>query len=220
MTSFAKPKRRIIVGMSGASGAIFGVRALQVLQAMPEIETHLILSAAAKRTLVEETDWSASDVEALADVVHSHRDIGASVASGSFQTAGMLVAPCSIKTLSGIANCFADNLLTRAADVCLKERRPLVLMVREMPLHLGHLELMEKATRYGAIMAPPVPAFYNRPRTLDDIVDHAVGKVLDLFGVEHSMLKRWKDSDATPTAPASRAISSAQQPSDELRTVP
>ncbi len=197
----ATPRRRIIVGMSGASGAIFGVRALQVLHAIPEIETHLILSAAAKRTLIEETDWRAADVEAIADVVHSHRDIGASIASGSFQTAGMLVAPCSIKTLAGIANCFADNLLTRAADVCLKERRPLVLMVREMPLHLGHLELMEKAARYGAIMAPPVPAFYNRPQTLDDIINHAVGKVLDLFGIEHALLKRWKDSDtAAPCA--------------------
>jgi len=182
--------------MSGASGAIFGVRALQVLQAIPTIETHLILSAAAKRTLVEETDWTASTVEALADVVHSHRDIGASVASGSFQTAGMLVAPCSIKTLSGIANCFADNLLTRAADVCLKERRPLVLMVREMPLHLGHLELMERAARYGAIIAPPVPALYNRPHTLDDIINHAVGKVLDLFGIEHTLLRRWRDDQA------------------------
>ena len=179
--------------MSGASGAIYGVRALQVLQAIPTIETHLILSAAAKRTLVEETDWTVDAVEAMADVVHNHRDIGASVASGSFQTDGMLVAPCSIKTLSGIANCFADNLLTRAADVCLKERRPLVLMVREMPLHLGHLELMEKAARYGAIMAPPVPAFYSRPRSLDELIDQSVGKVLDLFGIEHALLKRWKD---------------------------
>lgn len=194
MTASTRPRRRLIVGLSGASGAIFGVRALQALQPMPDIETHLVLSAAAKRTLAEETDWSVGDVEALADVVHNHRDIGASIASGSFQTAGMLVAPCSIKTLSAIANCFADNLLTRAADVCLKERRPLVLMVREMPLHLGHLELMEKAARFGAVIAPPVPAFYNRPRTLDDIVDHAVGKVLDLFGIEHALLKRWKES--------------------------
>lgn len=195
------PKRRLIVGISGASGAIFGVRALQVLQAVPGIETHLIFSPAARRTLVEETDWTVAEVEAMAAVVHNHRDIGASVASGSFQTAGMLVAPCSIKTLSGIANCFADNLLTRAADVCLKERRPLVLMVREMPLHLGHLELMEKAARYGAVIAPPVPAFYNRPQTLDDIIDHAVGKVLDLFGIEHALLKRWKD-DGNAAAPA------------------
>lgn len=196
-------QRRLIVGMSGASGAIFGVRALQALRGAPGIETHLILSAAARRTLVEETDWSARDVEALADVVHDHRDIGASVASGSFQTDGMLVAPCSIKTLSSIANCHADNLLTRAADVCLKERRTLVLMVREMPLHLGHLELMEKAARYGAIMAPPVPAFYNRPVSLDDIINHAVGKVLDLFGIDHTLLKRWKDDAAVQASPAS-----------------
>lgn len=186
-------RRRLIVGISGASGAIFGVRALQALQAMPDIETHLILSNAAKRTLLEETDWSVAQVEALADVVHHPRDIGAAVASGSFRTLGMLVAPCSIKTLSGIANSYADNLLTRAADVCLKERRPLVLMLRESPLHLGHLELMERAARYGAILAPPVPAFYNRPQTLDDLIHHAVGKALDLFGLEHGLVKRWKE---------------------------
>ena len=155
---------------------------------------------------MEETDWTAGEVETLADVVHDHRDIGASVASGSFQTDGMLVAPCSIKTLSSIANCHADNLVTRAADVCLKERRPLVLMVREMPLHLGHLELMVKAARYGAIMAPPVPAFYNRPTSLDDIINHAVGKVLDLFGIEHTLLKRWKDSEAPPAGQASEPV--------------
>ena len=191
----ALARRRIIVGMSGASGAIFGVRTLQALRAVGGIETHLILSAAARRTLVEETDWTAPRVEAMADVVHDHRDIGASIASGSYRTDGMVVAPCSVKTLSGIANCYADNLLTRAADVCLKERRPLVLMLREMPLHLGHIELMERAARYGAVLAPPVPAFYNRPRTLDDIIDHAVGKVLDLLGVEHALLKRWKEGE-------------------------
>lgn len=188
--------RRLIVGISGASGAIYGVRALEVLREADDIETHLVLSAAAKRTLVEETRWSVDAVEALADVVHSHRDIGAAIASGSFQTAGMLVAPCSIKTLAGIAHCYADNLLTRAADVCLKERRPLVLMVREMPLHLGHLELMATAARSGAIIAPPVPAFYNRPTTIDDIVDHSVGKALDLFGIGHQLFRRWKETVA------------------------
>ncbi|MCC7041220.1 MAG: UbiX family flavin prenyltransferase [Burkholderiales bacterium] len=188
--------RRLIVGISGASGAIYGVRALEVLREADDIETHLVLSAAAKRTLVEETHWSVDAVEALADVVHSHRDIGAAIASGSFQTAGMLVAPCSIKTLAGIAHCYADNLLTRAADVCLKERRPLVLMVREMPLHLGHLELMATAARSGAIIAPPVPAFYNRPTTIDDIVDHSVGKALDLFGIGHQLFRRWKETVA------------------------
>lgn len=200
----SNPKRRLIVGISGASGVIYGVRALQILQAMPDIESHLILSSAARRTLVEETDWTVDAVEAMADVVHNNRDIGASVASGSFQTLGMLVAPCSIKTLSGIANCYADNLLTRAADVCLKERRPVVLMVRETPLHLGHIELMEKAARYGAIMAPPVPAFYNRPRSLNEIIDHAVGRVLDLFGIEHRLLKRWKESDTAVAGQASQ----------------
>ncbi len=134
----------------------------------------------------------------MADVVYSHKDIGAAVASGSFITSGMLVAPCSIKTLSGVANCFADNLLTRAADVCLKERRMLVLMVREMPLHLGHLELMAQAARLGAVIAPPVPAFYNRPQSLQEVVDHAVGKALDLFGIEHRLLKRWKDAGTVP----------------------
>ncbi len=188
--------RRLIVGISGASGAIYGVRALQVLRDAGDIETHLVLSAAAKRTLIEETPWSVDAVEALADVVHSYRDIGAAIASGSFQTAGMLVAPCSIKTLAGIAHCYADNLLTRAADVCLKERRPLVLMVREMPLHLGHLELMATAARSGAIIAPPVPAFYNRPTTIDDIVDHSVGKALDLFGIGHQLFRRWKEAVA------------------------
>ncbi len=187
--------RRLIVGISGASGVIFGVRALQVLRTLPGIETHLVLSAAARRTLVEETDWSAAAVEALADTVHNPKDIGAAIASGSFRTAGMLVAPCSIKTLSGIANSYADNLLTRAADVCLKERRPLVLMLRETPLHLGHIELMERATRCGAILAPPVPAFYNRPATIDDLIDHAVGKALDLFDIEHRLLKRWKEDE-------------------------
>lgn len=197
----AKPrKRRIIVGISGASGAVYGVRALQILANTPEVETHLIISSAARRTILEETDWKVDEVEAMADVVYSHKDIGAAVASGSFVTAGMLVAPCSIKTLSGVANCFADNLVTRAADVCLKERRTLVLMVREMPLHLGHLELMAQAARQGAVIAPPVPAFYNRPQSLQEVIDHAVGKALDLFGVEHRLLKRWKDSEFTPSA--------------------
>ncbi len=191
-------KRRIIIGISGASGAIYGVRALQVLKDMPEIETHLIVSSAARRTIIEETDWKVDEVESMADVVYSHKDIGAAVASGSFITSGMLVAPCSIKTLSGVANCFADNLLTRAADVCLKERRMLVLMVREMPLHLGHLELMAQAARLGAVIAPPVPAFYNRPQSLQEVVDHAVGKALDLFGIEHRLLKRWKDAGTAP----------------------
>lgn len=184
--------RRIIIGLSGASGAIYGIRALEALHGLAEIETHLILSPAAKRTITQETDWKISDVVALADVVHEHRNIGAAVASGSFITAGMIVAPCSIKTLSEIANSHNDNLIARAADVCLKERRRLVLLVRETPLHLGHIELMAQTSRYGAIVLPPMPAFYNRPETVDDIVNHTVGKALDQFDIPHTLLKRWK----------------------------
>lgn len=186
--------KRIIIGITGASGAIYGVRTLQALRAAGGIETHLVLSPSGKRTIIEETDWSVEEVEALADVAHAHRDIGASIASGSFRTAGMLVAPCSIKTLSGIVNSYDDNLLTRAADVCLKERRTLVLLVRETPLHLGHIELLAQAARYGAVVLPPVPAFYHRPQTIDDIVNHSVGKALDQFGIAHQLFKRWKET--------------------------
>jgi 4-hydroxy-3-polyprenylbenzoate decarboxylase len=188
--------RRIIIGISGASGAIYGIRALEVLRRDPQIEAHLVLSPSGKRTILEETRHSLADVQALAAVVHEHRDIGASIASGSFETAGMLIAPCSVKTLSGIAHCYSENLLTRAADVCLKERRPLVLMVRETPLHLGHIELMEKVTRYGAIVLPPVPGFYSKPASVDDIVDQSVGKALDLLRVPHSLFKRWGERGA------------------------
>ena len=186
--------RKLIIGISGASGAVYGIRALQTLRDIPDIETHLVLSPSAKRTILEETDWDVPAVEALADVVHSHRDIGAAIASGSFQTIGMLVAPCSIKSLSGIANSYSDNLLTRAADVCLKERRRLVLLVRETPLHLGHIELLGQAARYGAVVLPPVPAFYNRPQTIEDIVNHTVGKALDQFDIPHQLFKRWKET--------------------------
>ena len=185
---------RLIIGISGASGAVYGIRSLQVLRDIAAIETHLVLSPSAKRTILEETDWEVSAVEALADVVHSHRDIGAAIASGSFQTGGMLVAPCSIKSLSGIVNAYADNLLTRAADVCLKERRRLVLLVRETPLHLGHIELLGQAARYGAVVLPPMPAFYNRPQTVDDIVNHTVGKALDQFDIPHQLFRRWKET--------------------------
>jgi 4-hydroxy-3-polyprenylbenzoate decarboxylase len=185
--------RKLIVGISGASGAVYGIRVLQSLRNIADIETHLVLSPSAKRTIVEETDWDVTAVEALAGVVHGHRDIGAAIASGSFQTVGMLVAPCSIKSLSGIVNSYADNLLTRAADVCLKERRRLVLLVRETPLHLGHIELLARAARYGAVVLPPMPAFYNRPQTVDDIVNHTVGKALDQFDIPHRLFKRWKE---------------------------
>ncbi|HUX24801.1 MAG TPA: UbiX family flavin prenyltransferase [Burkholderiales bacterium] len=192
--------RRLIIGLSGASGAIYGIRTLEALKGVPDIETHLVLSPSAKRTIVEETDWKVSAVEALADVVHRHGDIGAALASGSFITAGMIVAPCSIKTLSEIANSHNDNLLARAADVCLKERRRLVLLLRETPLHLGHIELMAQASRYGAVLLPPVPAFYNHPQTLDDIVDHTVGKALDQFDIPHALFKRWKEAPAASNA--------------------
>lgn len=186
--------KRIIIGISGASGAIYGIRALEVLKDVADVETHLILSPSAKRTVVEETSWSVAQVEALASVVHQHRDIGASISSGSFRTAGMIVAPCSIKSLSGIVHSYNDNLLARAADVCLKERRTLVLLVRETPLHLGHLELLTQASRYGAVILPPMPAFYNKPKTIEEIVDHTVGRALDRFDVPHRLVKRWGEA--------------------------
>ena len=185
--------RRLIIGISGASGAIYGIRMLETLVSVPEIETHLVLSPSAKRTIEEETNWTLERVQALADVVHPHHDIGAAISSGSFRTMGMLVAPCSIKTLSGIVSSYNDNLLTRSADVCLKERRRLVLLVRETPLHLGHLEMLAQATRFGAVILPPVPAFYNKPQTLDDIVNQTVGKALDQFEIEHNLFRRWKE---------------------------
>lgn len=183
--------KRVIVGITGASGIIYGIKALEMLSKMPNIEIHLIMSPSAKRTLSEETDISPKYIESLANVVHSFHDIGASISSGSFKTAGMLVAPCSIKSMSAIANSYDDNLITRAADVCLKERRPLVLMIRETPLHLGHLETMTKLASYGAIIAPPVPAFYTRPNDLNDIVEHSVGRALDLINIDHDLIKRW-----------------------------
>jgi 4-hydroxy-3-polyprenylbenzoate decarboxylase len=166
--------KRLIVGISGASGAIYGVRLLQVLRDVADIETHLVMSPAARQTLSLETDFSLRDVQAMADVVHDARDIAANISSGSFKTAGMVVLPCSIKTLSGIVHSYTDGLLTRAADVVLKERRPLVLCVRETPLHLGHLRLMTQAAELGAVIMPPVPAFYHAPKSLDDIINQTV----------------------------------------------
>jgi flavin prenyltransferase len=187
--------RRIIVGMSGASGAIYGIRTMEALRAAGGIEIHLIMSASAGQTIVDETDWKVADVRALADVVHNFRDIGASLSSGSYRTDGIMVAPCSIKTLSGIVNSYDDNLLTRAADVCLKEKRRVVLLVREAPFHLGHLELMTRAAQYGAVVMPPVPAFYHRPKTLDDVINQSVGKAIDFFDVPHTLFKRWKEDE-------------------------
>ena len=189
--STTQMKPRLIVGISGASGVIYGIRLLEVLRQRGEVETHLILTKPAERTIAEETDWKIDDVKALAGVVHSPADIGASIASGSFQTMGMVVMPCSIHTTAAIAYCNADNLLTRAADVMLKERRKLVLVVRETPFHRGHLKAMLEATEAGAIIMPPIPAFYGRPKTIDDLVNHTVGRVLDLFGIENELLKRW-----------------------------
>lgn len=192
--------RRLIVGITGASCVIYGVRALELLRGVDDVESHLILSPSALRTLVDETDLTAAEVRALADVVHDHRDIGAGPSSGSFRAHGMLVAPCSMKTLSGIANSYDDNLIVRAADVCLKERRRLVLMPRETPLHAGHLDLMLRVSRIGAVIAPPMPAFYPRPRTLDDLVTHSVGRALDLFDIDAGVVRRWKDDDGPSAA--------------------
>jgi len=186
--------KRLIVGISGASGAIYGVRLLQVLRDVAEVETHLVMSQAARQTLSLETDYSLRDVQALADVVHDARDIAASISSGSFKTAGMVILPCSIKTLSGIVNSYTDTLVTRAADVILKERRPLVLCVRETPLHLGHLRLMTQAAELGAVIMPPVPAFYHRPQSLDDVINQTVNRVLDQFDIDlpDELFTRWQ----------------------------
>ena len=186
--------KRLIVGISGASGAIYGVRLLQVLRDVAEVETHLVMSQAARQTLSLETDYSLRDVQALADVIHDARDIAASISSGSFKTAGMVILPCSIKTLSGIVNSYTDTLVTRAADVVLKERRPLVLCVRETPLHLGHLRLMTQAAELGAVIMPPVPAFYHRPQSLDDVINQTVNRVTDQFDIDlpDDLFARWQ----------------------------
>lgn len=183
--------RRLVVAITGASGAIYGIRALQLLREREDVETHLILTASAARTIIAETDITPDEVRALADHVHNPKDIGASVSSGSFVTDGMLVAPCSIKTLSGIAHCFNEELVVRAADVSLKERRRVVLLLRETPLHAGHLELMAQATRNGAIIMPPVPAFYHRPTSVMEIVDQTIARALDLFALALPTTKRW-----------------------------
>jgi 4-hydroxy-3-polyprenylbenzoate decarboxylase len=187
----AETPRRLIVGISGASGVIYGVRMLQVLRETG-IETHLVMSKAAEMTLVYETDMKPRDVRALASQYHAQADIGASISSGSFSTMGMVIVPCSVRSMSEIAAGTTGTLLSRAADVVLKERRRLVLAFRETPIHAGHLRTMSQITEMGAIIAPIVPAFYNRPKTLDDIINHSVGRLLDLFGVETKLVKRWK----------------------------
>ncbi|MBI2460240.1 MAG: UbiX family flavin prenyltransferase [Candidatus Rokubacteria bacterium] len=193
---------RLVVGISGSSGALYGIRLLRVLARRPEIETHLVLTNPAKRTILHETEFTIPEVEALATCVYDIRDIGAAIASGSFKTVGMVVAPCSVKTLSAIANCYADNLLTRAADVTLKEGRRLVILLRETPLHLGHLRLMRAVAEAGGVILPPVPAFYHHPKTIEDLVDHTIGRVLDRFGIEQGLVPEWRGS--RPPVPARR----------------
>jgi 4-hydroxy-3-polyprenylbenzoate decarboxylase len=185
-----KERHRLIVGVSGASGIIYGLRVLDAARELG-VETHLVMSRAAALTLAQETSLSMAEAQARADVVHKVGDIGASIASGSFRTLGMIVAPCSVRTMSEIATGVTASLLTRAADVTLKERRPLVLMVRESPLHLGHLRTMAKLAQMGAVIAPPMPAFYARPASLEEMVDQSVGRALDLFGLSWTPVKRW-----------------------------
>jgi 4-hydroxy-3-polyprenylbenzoate decarboxylase len=188
-------KQRIIVGISGASGVIYGVRALEVLRDLG-LETHLVMTKSAQITLAHETDLKVAAVQQLASVVHRIDDIGASISSGSFKTMGMIVAPCSIRTMSEISTGMTTTLLTRAADVVLKERRRLLLLTRETPLHLGHLRSMTQLTEMGAIVMPPVPAFYAKPVTIDDMIDHTIGRALDLFDIETKLVKRWGDAKA------------------------
>ena len=192
--------KRIIVGISGATGAIYGIRLLQILRSVTALETHLVLSPAARRTILLETAYSVEEVEAMATCVHRSSDIAASISSGSFRSSGMIVAPCSMKTVSGIATSYSDNLLLRAADVMLKDRRPLVLLVRETPMHLGHLRLLVKIAEMGGIVMPPVPAFYHRPTSLQDIVDHTLNRALDLLGVEleQDLFERWQGPHCSP----------------------
>jgi len=184
--------KRLIVGISGASGVIYGIRLLEVLKTMDGVETHLVLSRYARLNIEIETTHTPQEVEALADVVHSYSNQAAAISSGSFKTDGMVIAPCSMNTLSGIANSAANSLLVRAADVVLKERRRLVLMPREAPLHVGHCKLLYEAAQLGAVIAPPMPAFYSQPQTIDDLINHSVGRVLDLFDLDAGILKRWE----------------------------
>jgi 4-hydroxy-3-polyprenylbenzoate decarboxylase len=183
--------KRLVIGITGASGVILGIRLLQVVREAHLAETHLVLSAAAKATIAQETDWKVSDVEALADVAYDTRDVGATIASGSFLTAGMVIIPCSVKTLSAVANSYSADLVARAADVTLKEGRPLILVFRETPLHLGHIKLMERAAEIGAVVMPPIPAFYAHPQTIEQVVDNTVGRVLLRLGMENELYLKW-----------------------------
>jgi len=184
--------KRTIIGISGASGVIYGIRLLEMLRPISGVETHLVMSSYARINMKIETTYTIDYVESLADEVHNRSNQAASISSGSFKTHGMIVAPCSMKTLSGIANSYNDSLMVRAADVVLKERRRLVLMPREVPLHVGHCKLLYEAAQLGAIIAPPIPAFYNHPQTIDDILNHSVGRVLDMFDIDTGIVKRWE----------------------------
>jgi 4-hydroxy-3-polyprenylbenzoate decarboxylase len=183
----------LIVGISGATGPIYGIRILEVLSKVKDVETHLVMTRAAKMTIQVETSHSVKEVEALADFVHDINNVGASISSGSFRTEGMVIAPCSMKSMGGIAHSVGGDLLVRAADVILKERKKLVLVARETPLHLGHLESMVSLTRMGAMIFPPVPAFYHRPKTLDDVINQTVTRILDQFGIDVTLFERWSD---------------------------
>lgn len=184
--------KRLIIAITGATGAVYGVRLLQILKESPDIETHLVLSDAGVLNVHQELDMSRKDVEGLADAAHSQRDIGAAIASGSFQNEGMIIAPCSMRTLAAVAHGLSDNLITRAADVVLKERRRLILMVRETPFNLAHLRNMTSVTEMGGIIFPPLPAFYHRPQNIDEMVDHTVARVLDLLCIDHALAPRWQ----------------------------
>ena len=185
---------KLVVGISGATGAIYGIRMLQALKVC-QVETHLVLTDSAKRTIDTETPFSVKEVEKLADYVHDNRDIGASIASGSFKNNGMIIAPCAIKSLSALANSYNDCLLVRAADVALKEKRKLVVIPRETPLHIGHLKLFTAVAEMGAVILPPMPAYYHQPKTIDDIINQTVGKTLDQFDIDHQLFKRWEGED-------------------------
>lgn len=183
---------RLIVGMSGASGVIYGVRLLEAIRTLPDVESHLVMSNGAKLNIALETEMQVKEVEALADVVHSDQNLAATIASGSYPTDGMIIAPCSMKTLSGVVNSYAEHLVVRAADVVMKEHRRLVLVPRETPLHVGHCRLLYEAAQMGAVIVPPMPAFYNDPQSVDDIINHTVGRLLDLFGIDSGLVKRWQ----------------------------
>jgi 4-hydroxy-3-polyprenylbenzoate decarboxylase len=193
------------VGMSGATGAIYGIRLLEVLSKL-DVESHLVISEAAQKTIQLETPWTVKQVKSLANTCYDTRDVGANIASGSFLNEGMVVIPCAIKTLSGIANSYNDNLLVRAADVTIKEKRRLVIVARETPFHKGHLKLMMEAADLGAVILPPVPAFYCLPQTIDDLINHLVGKVLDMFGIEHNLFHRWGSSEIESAMKSNDAV--------------